>query len=147
MVTTQDEYQKHIEKDALVRRFAKVTIEEPTVEDSIAILTGLKGTFEKYHRVRIGDAAVETAVTYAKRYLTSKTRQTPAIDLLDEASATVQNRVKGQVEETGLSTIDKALMAGKYKTVSKLGIKTTEKNLLSQNDDLEVTEDDILETL
>ncbi len=60
--TTQTEYQKHIEKDAaLVRRFAKVTIEEPTVEDSIAILTGLKGTFEKYHRVRIGQAAVETA--------------------------------------------------------------------------------------
>jgi ATP-dependent Clp protease ATP-binding subunit ClpC len=146
--TTQDEYQKHIEKDAaLVRRFAKVTIEEPTVEDSIAILTGLKGTFEKYHRVRIGDAAVETAVTYAKRYLTSKNLPDSAIDLLDEASATVQNRVKGQVEETGLSTIDKALMAGKYKTVSKLLIKTTEKNLLSQNDDLEVTEDDILETL
>lgn len=146
--TTQDEYQKHIEKDAaLVRRFAKVTIEEPTVEDSIAILTGLKGTFEKYHRVRIGDAAVETAVTYAKRYLTSKNLPDSAIDLLDEASATVQNRVKGQVEETGLSSIDKALMAGKYKTVSKLLIKTTEKNLLSQNDDLEVTEDDILETL
>lgn len=86
-------------------------------------------------------------MTYAKRYLTSKNLPDSAIDLLDEASATVQNRVKGQVEETGLSTIDKALMAGKYKTVSKLLIKTTEKNLLSQNDDLEVTEDDILETL
>lgn len=86
--TTQDEYQKHIEKDAaLVRRFAKVTIEEPTVEDSIAILTGLKGTFEKY-QVRIGDATVETAVTYAKRYLTSKNLPDSAIDLLDEASAT-----------------------------------------------------------
>lgn len=86
-------------------------------------------------------------MTYAKRYLTSKNLPDSAIDLLDEASATVQNRVKGQVEETGLSTIDKALMAGKYKTVSKLLIKTTEENLLSQNDDLEVTEDDILETL
>ncbi|HEM6111304.1 TPA: ATP-dependent Clp protease ATP-binding subunit [Streptococcus suis] len=146
--TTQDEYQKHIEKDvALVRRFAKVIIEEPTVEDSIEILTGLKGTFEKYHRVRIGQAAVETAVTYAKRYLTSKNLPDSAIDLLDEASATVQNRVKGQAEETGLTSIDKALMAGNYKTVSKLLIKTTEQNLLSQNDDLEVTEDDILETL
>ncbi|HEM6023888.1 TPA: ATP-dependent Clp protease ATP-binding subunit [Streptococcus suis] len=146
--TTQTEYQKHIEKDAaLVRRFAKVTIEEPTVEDSIAILTGLKGTFEKYHRVRIGQAAVETAVTYAKRYLTSKNLPDSAIDLLDEASATVQNRVKGQAEETGLTSIDKALMDKKYKTVSKLLIKTTEENLLSQNDDLEVTEDDILETL
>ncbi|HEM5144235.1 TPA: ATP-dependent Clp protease ATP-binding subunit [Streptococcus suis] len=146
--TTQTEYQKHIEKDAaLVRRFAKVTIEEPTVEDSIAILTGLKVTFEKYHRVRIGQAAVETAVTYAKRYLTSKNLPDSAIDLLDEASATVQNRVKGQAEETGLTSIDKALMDKKYKTVSKLLIKTKEDAEASQNYDLEVTEEDVLETL
>ncbi|HEL1717257.1 TPA: ATP-dependent Clp protease ATP-binding subunit [Streptococcus suis] len=146
--TTQTEYQKHIEKDAaLVRRFAKVTIEEPTVEDSIAILTGLKGTFEKYHRVRIGQAAVETAVTYAKRYLTSKNLPDSAIDLLDEASATVQNRVKGQAEETGLTSIDKALIDKKYKTVSKLLIKTKEDAEASQNYDLEVTEEDVLETL
>ncbi|HEM5271221.1 TPA: ATP-dependent Clp protease ATP-binding subunit [Streptococcus suis] len=146
--TTQTEYQKHIEKDAaLVRRFAKVTIEEPTVEDSIAILTGLKVTFEKYHRVRIGQAAVETAVTYAKRYLTSKNLPDSAIDLLDEASATVQNRVKGQAEETGLTSIDKALMNKKYKTVSKLLIKTKEDAEASQNYDLEVTEEDVLETL
>ncbi|MDG4509527.1 ATP-dependent Clp protease ATP-binding subunit [Streptococcus suis] len=146
--TTQTEYQKHIEKDAaLVRRFAKVTIEEPTVEDSIAILTGLKGTFEKYHRVRIGQAAVETAVTYAKRYLTSKNLPDSAIDLLDEASATVQNRVKGQAEETGLTSIDKALMDKKYKTVSKLLIKTKADAEASQKYDLEVTEEDVLETL
>ncbi|HEL2737751.1 TPA: ATP-dependent Clp protease ATP-binding subunit [Streptococcus suis] len=146
--TTQDEYQKHIEKDAaLVRRFAKVIIEEPTVEDSIAILTGLKGTFEKYHRVRIGQAAVETAVTYAKRYLTSKNLPDSAIDLLDEASATVQNRVKGQAEETGLTSIDKALMARKYKTVSKLLLEAKETTKANQNYDLEVTEEDILETL
>lgn len=146
--TTQTEYQKHIEKDAaLVRRFAKVTIEEPTVEDSIAILTGLKGTFEKYHRVRIGQAAVETAVTYAKRYLTSKNLPDSAIDLLDEASATVQNRVKGQAEEAGLTSIDKALMDKKYKTVSKLLIETKEDAEASQNYDLEVTEEDVLETL
>lgn len=124
-----------------------MTIEEPTVEDSIAILTGLKGTFEKYHRVRIGQAAVETAVTYAKRYLTSKNLPDSAIDLLDEASATVQNRVKGQAEETGLTSIDKALMDKKYKTVSKLLIKTKEDAEASQNYDLEVTEEDVLETL
>ncbi|HFU3728729.1 TPA: ATP-dependent Clp protease ATP-binding subunit [Streptococcus suis] len=146
--TTQTEYQKHIEKDAaLVRRFAKVTIEEPTVEDSIAILTGLKGTFEKYHRVRIGDTAVETAVTYAKRYLTSKNLPDSAIDLLDEASATVQNRVKGQAEETGLTSIDKALMARKYKTANKLLLEAKEVAKTSQHYDLEVTEEDILETL
>ncbi|HFU4532915.1 TPA: ATP-dependent Clp protease ATP-binding subunit [Streptococcus suis] len=146
--TTQTEYQKHIEKDAaLVRRFAKVTIEEPTVEDSIAILTGLKGTFEKYHRVRIGDTAVETAVIYAKRYLTSKNLPDSAIDLLDEASATVQNRVKGQAEETGLTSIDKALMARKYKTASKLLLEAKEATKTSQHYDLEVTEEDVLETL
>ncbi|HFI0631973.1 TPA: ATP-dependent Clp protease ATP-binding subunit [Streptococcus suis] len=146
--TTQTEYQKHIEKDAaLVRRFAKVPIEEPTVEDSIAILTGLKGTFEKYHRVRIGDTAVETAVTYAKRYLTSKNLPDSAIDLLDEASATVQNRMKGQAEEMGLTSIDKALMARKYKTVSKLLLEAKEALKASQNYDLEVTEEDVLETL
>ncbi|MGQ7372778.1 ATP-dependent Clp protease ATP-binding subunit [Streptococcus suis] len=146
--TTQDEYQKHIEKDAaLVRRFAKVMIEEPTVEDSIAILSGLKGTFEKYHRVRIGNAAVETAVTYAKRYLTSKNLPDSAIDLLDEASATVQNRIKGQVLETGLTSIDKALMAKKYKTVSKLLLEAKEATKASQIYDVEVTEEDILETL
>lgn len=146
--TTQDEYQKHIEKDAaLVRRFAKVMIEEPTVEDSIAILSGLKGTFEKYHRVRIGNAAVETAVTYAKRYLTSKNLPDSAIDLLDEASATVQNRIKGQVLETGLTSIDKALMAKKYKTVSKLLLEAKEATKASPVYDVEVTEEDILETL
>lgn len=146
--TTQAEYQKHIEKDAaLVRRFAKVMIEEPTVEDSIAILSGLKGTFEKYHRVRIGDRAVETAVTYAKRYLTSKNLPDSAIDLLDEASATVQNRIKGQVLETGLTSIDKALMAKKYKTVSKLLFEAKEATKASQIYDVEVTEEDILETL
>lgn len=148
--TTQAEYQKHIEKDAaLVRRFAKVMIEEPTVEDSIAILSGLKGTFEKYHRVRIGDRAVEVAVTYAKRYLTSKNLPDSAIDLLDEASATVQNRAKGQGElaEAGLTSLDKALMAGKYKTVSKLLRQAKEAAKSSQNYDLEVTEEDVLETL
>ncbi|MDW8705944.1 ATP-dependent Clp protease ATP-binding subunit [Streptococcus suis] len=146
--TTQDEYQKHIEKDAaLVRRFAKVIIEEPTVEDSIAILSGLKGTFEKYHRVRIGDRAVEVAVTYAKRYLTSKNLPDSAIDLLDEASATVQNRIKGQVLETGLTSIDKALMAKKYKTVSKLLLEAKEATKASQIYDVEVTEEDVLETL
>ncbi|NQJ70307.1 ATP-dependent Clp protease ATP-binding subunit [Streptococcus suis] len=148
--TTQAEYQKHIEKDAaLVRRFAKVMIEEPTVEDSIAILSGLKGTFEKYHRVRIGDRAVEVAVTYAKRYLTSKKLPDSAIDLLDEASATVQNRTKGQGElaEAGLTSLDKALMAGKYKTVSKLLRQAKEAAKSSQHYDLEVTEEDVLETL
>ncbi len=147
--TTQDEYQKHIEKDAaLVRRFAKVTIEEPTEEDSVAILSGLKGTFEKYHRVRIEPAAITTAVRYAKRYLTSKNLPDSAIDLLDEASATVQNRIKGQVVvEQELTRADRALISKKYKQVSQLLSEASQSKLDNQAYDLEVTEDDVLETL
>lgn len=145
--TTQDEYQKHIEKDAaLVRRFAKVTIEEPSVEDSIAILLGLKQTFEQYHKVSICNEAIETAVTYAKRYLTSKNLPDSAIDLLDEASATVQNRIKAQAEETGLTRLDKALMAGKYKEARKF-LATKNEELSASSYTLEVTEEDILVTL
>ncbi len=89
--TTQDEYQKHIEKDAaLSRRFAKVTIEEPSVADSIQILQGLKETYQDHHHVTITDEAIETAVKYAHRYLTSRQLPDSAIDLLDEAAATVQ---------------------------------------------------------
>ncbi len=84
--TTQEEYQKHIEKDAaLSRRFAKVTIEEPSLADSMTILQGLKATYEKHHRVQITDEAVETAVKMAHRYLTSRHLPDSAIDLLDEA--------------------------------------------------------------
>ena len=89
------EYQKHIEKDAaLSRRFAKITIEEPSVSETIDILKGLRSSYEVYHRVTITDEAVETAVKAAHRYLTSKNLPDSAIDLLDEASATVQGRIK-----------------------------------------------------
>lgn len=146
--TTQDEYQKHIEKDAaLVRRFAKVTIDEPSVADSVAILSGLKGTFESYHKVSIKDEAVQTAVTYAKRYLTSKNLPDSAIDLLDEAAATVQNRVQGTPLAMGLTDLDAALMAKKFKTVASLLLAEKETATDSDNYDLEVTDADILETL
>ncbi len=93
--TTQAEYQKHIEKDAALSRcFAKITIEEPSVPEAIDILKGLRSSYEDYHRVTITDEAVETAVKVAHRYLTSKNLPDSAIDLLDEASATVQGRKK-----------------------------------------------------
>lgn len=145
--TTQDEYQKHIEKDAaLARRFAKVSIEEPSVADSIAILRGLKSAYEKHHRVTISDQALVTAVTYAKRYLTSKNLPDSAIDLLDEASATVQNRIKSEGAEGELTALDRALMSKKYKTVSQLLIKETEDSQRPVSQ-LAVTEDDVLVTL
>lgn len=146
--TTQDEYQKHIEKDAaLSRRFAKVTVEEPNVADSIAILQGLKKAYERHHKIHITDEAVTTAVTFAKRYLTSKNLPDSAIDLLDEASATVQNQQKASGKQSELSVADKALMAGKHKTVSQLLLKEIEaedKEILS---DAQVTEEDVLLTL
>ena len=145
--TTQEEYQKHIEKDAaLVRRFAKVTIEEPTVDDSIAILQGLKSAYEQHHRVAISDEAIVTAVTYAKRYLTSKNLPDSAIDLLDEASATVQNAAKSQPksEDDGL---EQALLKKQYKKLSQLIRQAEDGQDQVPGYQLAVTEDAILQTL
>ena len=145
--TTQEEYQKHIEKDAaLVRRFAKVTIEEPTVADAIAILQGLKSAYEQHHRVAISDEAIVTAVTYAKRYLTSKNLPDSAIDLLDEASATVQNTSKSQpkLEDDGL---EQALLRKQYKKVGQLIRQAEEGQDQVPSYQLAVTEDAILQTL
>ena len=143
--TTQEEYQKHIEKDAaLSRRFAKVTIEEPSLADSIEILQGLKSTYEKHHHVQITDDAVDTAVKMAHRYLTSRHLPDSAIDLLDEAAATVQNKSKyGKNNESGLSAADKALMDGKWKQAAQLIAKEQELPVYKDS----VTESDILTTL
>ena len=143
--TTQEEYQKHIEKDAaLSRRFAKVTIEEPSLADSIEILQGLKSTYEKHHHVQITDDAVDTAVKMAHRYLTSRHLPDSAIDLLDEAAATVQNKSKyGKNAESGLSAADKALMDGKWKQATQLIAKKQELPVYKDS----VTESDILTTL
>ena len=143
--TTQEEYQKHIEKDAaLSRRFAKVTIEEPSLADSMIILQGLKATYEKHHRVQITDEAVETAVKMAHRYLTSRHLPDSAIDLLDEAAATVQNKSKHvKTDESDLTPADKALMDGKWKQAAQLIAKEQEVPVYK---DL-VTESEILTTL
>ena len=142
--TTQEEYQKHIEKDAaLSRRFAKISIEEPSVADSIAILKGLKGNYEAHHKVMISDQAIETAVKYAHRYLTSKHLPDSAIDLLDEASATVRNKGPQNHTQEDLSPADQAILAGQF---NKLGRLIEEENKpLSSN--LRVEEADILTTL
>ena len=142
--TTQEEYQKHIEKDAaLSRRFAKISIEEPSVADSIAILKGLKENYEAHHKVTITDQAIETAVKYAHRYLTSKHLPDSAIDLLDEASATVRNNGPQSHAQEDLSPADRAIIAGQFNKLSRL-IKE-ENQPLSSN--LKVEETDILTTL
>lgn len=141
--TTQEEYQKHIEKDAaLSRRFAKVLIEEPNLEDAYQILLGLKSSYETYHNVSISDQAVHTAVKVAHRYLTSKNLPDSAIDLLDEASATVQGLVKKEAPSF-LTPIDQAILDGDFKAVSKL----LKKAQAAKPEPTPVTEDDIMATL
>ncbi len=86
--TTLDEYRKHIEKDAaLERRFQPVFVGEPTVEDTIAILRGLKERYEVHHGVRIQDAALVAAATLSHRYITDRFLPDKAIDLVDEAAS------------------------------------------------------------
>ena len=89
--TTLDEYRKYIEKDAaLERRFQTVLVGEPTVEDTIAILRGLKERYEVFHGVKIQDAALIAAATLSDRYITDRFLPDKAIDLVDEACATIR---------------------------------------------------------
>ena len=85
--TTLDEYRKHVEKDpALQRRFQPVFVGEPTVEDTISILRGLKEKYELHHGVRITDSALVAAATLSNRYITDRFLPDKAIDLMDEAA-------------------------------------------------------------
>ena len=91
--TTLDEYRKHVEKDpALERRFQPVLVDEPTVEETVQILYGLRDRYEAHHRVRVSDEAVEAAANLGDRYITDRYLPDKAIDLLDEAAAEVRLR-------------------------------------------------------
>ena len=92
--TTLDEYRKYIEKDpALERRFQTVLVDEPTVEDAISILRGLKERFEVHHGVRISDSAIVESVTLSHRYITDRQLPDKAIDLIDEAAAMIRTEI------------------------------------------------------
>ncbi|MEI7933369.1 MAG: Clp protease N-terminal domain-containing protein, partial [Alphaproteobacteria bacterium] len=107
--TTLDEYRKHIEKDAaLARRFQAVFVGEPTVEDTVSILRGLKEKYEVHHGVRISDAAIVAAATLSNRYITDRFLPDKAIDLIDEASSRVRMAVDSKPEE--LDEIDRRLV-------------------------------------
>ena len=107
--TTLDEYRQYIEKDpALARRFQPVYIEEPTVEDTISILRGLKEKYEGHHGVRIADAALVAAARLSDRYITDRFLPDKAIDLVDEAAARVRIEIASKPEE--LDEIDRHLM-------------------------------------
>jgi ATP-dependent Clp protease ATP-binding subunit ClpB len=98
--TTLDEYKKHIEKDAaLARRFQPVYVSEPTVEDTISILRGLKEKYEMHHGVRITDSAIVAAATLSNRYITNRFLPDKAIDLIDEASSRLRMEVDSKPEE------------------------------------------------
>ncbi len=106
--TTLDEYRLYIEKDAaLERRFQKVTVDEPDTDDTIAILRGLKDSFESHHGVQITDSAIVGAVNMSQRYITDRFLPDKAIDLIDEACASVRMEIDSLPEELDVITREK----------------------------------------
>ena len=107
--TTLDEYQKHVEKDAaLARRFQPIFVNEPSVEDTISILRGLKDKYEQHHGVRITDSALVAAATLSNRYITDRFLPDKAIDLMDEAAARLKMQVDSKPEE--LDSLDREII-------------------------------------
>ncbi len=107
--TTLDEYRKHVEKDpALARRFQPVFVAEPTVEDTISILRGLKEKYELHHGIRISDSALVSAATLSNRYITDRFLPDKAIDLMDEAAARLRMAVDSKPE--ALDELDRRIM-------------------------------------
>ncbi len=135
--TTLDEYRKYIEKDAaLARRFQPVVVDEPTVEDTVSILRGLKEKYEVHHGVRISDSAIVAAATLSNRYITDRFLPDKAIDLVDEAASRVRMAVDSKPE--ALDEIDRRLVQ----------LKIEREALLKEDDDasrhrLEKLEDEI----
>ena len=148
--TTLDEYRKYVEKDAaLARRFQPVFVEEPTVEDTISILRGLKEKYEQHHRVRIADSALVSAATLSNRYITDRFLPDKAIDLVDEAAARLRMQVDSKPEE--LDSIDREIVRLKIeqealKKESDAGSKERLKRLESELADLEARSDAITTT-
>ena len=107
--TTLDEYRKYVEKDAaLARRFQPVMVNEPTVEDTISILRGIKEKYELHHGVRIADAALVAAATLSHRYITDRFLPDKAIDLMDEAASRLRMEVDSKPEE--LDALDRQIL-------------------------------------
>ncbi|MFZ2099321.1 MAG: ATP-dependent chaperone ClpB [Oricola sp.] len=107
--TTLDEYRKHVEKDAaLARRFQPVFVDEPSVEDTISILRGLKEKYEQHHKVRVSDSALVSAATLSNRYITDRFLPDKAIDLVDEAASRLRMQVDSKPE--ALDEIDRRIM-------------------------------------
>jgi len=137
--TTLDEYKKHVEKDAaLARRFQPVYVEEPTVEDTVSILRGLKEKYEAHHKVKITDGALVAAATLSHRYITDRFLPDKAIDLVDEAAARLRMQIDSKPEE--LDNLDREIVRLKIEqealkkerdAASKERLKRLEKDLAS----------------
>ena len=140
--TTIDEYRKYIEKDAaLERRFQPVMVNEPTVEDTISILRGLKEKFEIFHGIRITDNAIVTAATMSDRYINDRFLPDKAIDLIDEAAAKVKTEINSMPTELDEVTrrvmqleIEKVALEKEKDQASKDRLVTLEKELAELNE-------------
>lgn len=142
--TTLDEYREYIEKDAaLERRFQPVTVDEPTVEDTISILRGLKERYEVYHGVKITDSALVTAAVLSNRYITDRFLPDKAIDLVDEACALIKSELDSMPTELDELTrkvmqlqIEETALKKETDSLSKERLSNLQKELAELNDDL-----------
>ncbi|MCF8880744.1 ATP-dependent chaperone ClpB [Hyphobacterium sp. SN044] len=145
--TTLDEYRKHVEKDAaLARRFQPVFVEEPTVEDTVSILRGLKDKYEVHHGVRIADSAIVAAANLSNRYITDRFLPDKAIDLMDEAASRLRMQVDSKPEE--LDEIDRRIIqlkieAEALKKEKDEGSKTRLETLSGELAELQAKSDDL----
>ena len=141
--TTIDEYRKYIEKDAaLERRFQPVMVNEPTIEDTISILRGLKERFEIFHGIRITDNAIVTAATMSDRYINDRFLPDKAIDLIDEAAAKVKTEINSMPVELDEITrrlmqleIEKVALSKETDKASKERLTTLEKEIADLKDE------------
>ena len=141
--TTLDEYRQYIEKDpALARRFQPVYVDEPTVDDTISILRGLKEKYEGHHGVRIADAALVSAVKLSNRYITDRFLPDKAIDLIDEAAARVRIEIASKPDK--LDEVDRHLMQLKIEqqALKKEKDEESKKRLVELENVIKSTEDE-----
>ncbi|MEZ5690566.1 MAG: ATP-dependent chaperone ClpB [Rickettsiales bacterium] len=139
--TTLDEYRKYVEKDAaLARRFQSVFIAQPTVEDTISILRGLKEKYELHHGIRINDSAIVAAATLSDRYITDRFLPDKAIDLMDEAAARLRMEVDSKPEE--LDELDRKIMQLKIEreALKKESDSASKERLSKLNSELTILE-------
>jgi len=144
--TTLDEYRKYIEKDAaLERRFQKVLVDEPSVEDTIAILRGLKERYEVHHGVEITDPAIVAAATLSHRYITDRQLPDKAIDLIDEAASRIRMEIDSKPEE--MDRLERRLIQLKIEreALSKESDEASKKRLEALQDEIQKLEKEFAE--